>query len=296
VSGFAGAFSRSSACERIAFLRIAWAGLAFAASVCTSAAAATLDVPTPYLPSTHGNVDEMLRLAAVQPNDLVYDLGSGDGRVVIAAARDWGARGVGIEIDAELVAQSRAEAQRAGVAERTAFHVSDALKADLREATVVTLYLLTPLVNRLQPKLLKELKPGTRIVAHEYGFADWKPDRHVQASKNFYLYVVPAAVGGKWRLSTALPEGVRDYDLDFEQRYQEVKGGARVAGGFLPAFEARLSGERLSFVLIERDVAYRYEGRVAGSLIEGVVRWGAGPKQSQTTWRAVRAGLRGGEE
>jgi SAM-dependent methyltransferase len=272
------------------------AAAVMAGAIASFAAAAALDVPTPYLPSTHGNVDEMLRLAAVQPGDVVYDLGSGDGRVVIAAARDWGARGVGVEIDAELVVRSRAEARRAGVEDRTAFQVSDALKADLREATVVTMYLLTPLVNRLEPKLLKELKPGTRIVAHEYGFADWKPDRHVQISKNYYLYVVPARVAGKWRSSAGLPEGPREYDLEFQQRYQEVKGGARVAGGFLPAFEARVAGERLSFVLVEGDVSYRYEGRVAGSLIEGVVRWGSGPKQTQATWRAVRADLQRGEE
>jgi SAM-dependent methyltransferase len=271
--------------------------VAVAAFACTSAAgAAALDVPTPYVPSTRGNVDEMLRLAAVQPTDVVYDLGSGDGRIVIAAARDWGARAVGIEIDGELVAKSRDDARSEGVADRTAFHVSDALKADLREATVVTMYLLTPLVNRLQPKLLKELKPGTRIVAHEYGFADWKPDRHVQISKNFYLYVVPAQVGGKWRLTAALPEAAREYDLELQQRYQEVKGGARVSGGYLPAFEPRLSGERLSFVLNDGDVTYRYDGRVSGSLIEGIVHWGAGPKQSQATWRAVRSGLKGGEE
>ena len=295
MNGFVSSFSQDHGCERIALLRVACAIIAFGAAAC-AAAAATLDVPTPYVPSTQGNVDEMLRLAAVEPGDVVYDLGSGDGRIVIAAARDWGARAVGIEIDSELVAKSREEARLQGVADRATFHAGDVLKADLREATVVTMYLLTPLVNRLQPKLLKELKPGTRIVAHEYGFADWKPDRHVQISKNFYLYVVPAHVGGKWRLSTALPEGVREYDLEFQQRHQEVKGGARVAGGFLPAFEPRLSGERLSFTLMERDVSYRYEGRITGSLIEGSVHWGAGPKQTQATWRAVRAGLKGGEE
>ncbi|MGZ8154710.1 MAG: SAM-dependent methyltransferase [Burkholderiales bacterium] len=258
--------------------------------------AAALDVPTPYVPSTRGNVDEMLRLAAVQPSDIVYDLGSGDGRVVIAAARDWGARGVGLEIDPELVAQSREHARREGVSDRTAFQAADVLKADLREATVVTMYLLTPLVSRLQPKLLKELEPGTRIVAHEYGFADWKPDRHVHVSKNFYLYVVPAHVGGKWRMSTALPEGTREYEVQFEQRYQDVKGGARVTGGYLPAFEPRLSGEHLRFVLNEGDVSYRYEGRVSGSLIEGMVRWGYGSKQQQASWRAVRPGVGFGAE
>jgi SAM-dependent methyltransferase len=293
VSGGAVASARSYAGGRSALRRFACAILAF--SACAHAAAAVLDVPTPYVPSTHGNVDEMLRLAEVVPTDVVYDLGSGDGRVVIAAARDWGARGVGIELDSELVARSREAARSSGVADRTAFHAADVLKADVSEATVVTMYLLTPLVHRLEPKLLKELKPGTRIVAHEYRFADWKPDRHVYVSKNFYLYVVPAHVAGKWRLTTALPEGAREYEFELEQRYQDVKGGARVAGGFLPAFESRLSGERLSFVLIEGDVAYRYEGRVMGSLIEGSVRYGHGPKQTRATWRAVRAGLPGGE-
>lgn len=255
-----------------------------------TAGAAELDVPTPYIPSTQHNVDEMLRLAAVQPGDVVYDLGSGDGRVVIAAARDWGARGIGIEIDGTLVAASTEHARREGVSDRVAFREGDVFAASIGDATVVTMYLLTSLVHRLQPKLLAELKPGTRIVAHDYGFAEWKPDRHVQVSKNFYLYVVPANVAGKWRLSSVLPGVRRDYEIDFEQRYQEIKGGARVAGGFLPAFDARLTGERIAFVLLEDDVSYRYEGRVAGNVIDGVVKWGYGPRQKESTWRATRAG------
>jgi SAM-dependent methyltransferase len=255
-----------------------------------TAFAAALDVPTPYIPSTQQNVDEMLRLADVRPGDVVYDLGSGDGRVVITAARVWGARGVGIEIDPELVAQSAAQARRDGVAERVSFRAADVFAADIGEATVVTMYLLTSLVEKLQPKLLAELKPGTRIVAHDYGFAGWKPDRHVNVSKNFYLYVVPAKVTGKWRMTAALPKGARDYDVDFEQQYQEIKGGARVPGGFLPAFDARMNGDRIGFVLAEDEMSYRYEGRVSGTAIEGRVRWGYGPKQQESTWRATRVG------
>jgi hypothetical protein len=150
------------------------------------------------------------------------------------------------------------------------------------------MYLLSSLVHRLEPKLLAELKAGTRIIAHDYGFAEWKPDRHVQISKNFYLYVVPAQVGGKWRLTSALPTRTRDYELEFQQRYQEIKGGARVAGGFLPAFEAVLDGERIAFVLLDDDMTYRYDGRVAGDAIEGRVRWGYGPRQQESTWRAKR--------
>jgi SAM-dependent methyltransferase len=256
--------------------------------VAQPAVPAAPDVPTPYVPSTQLNVDEMLRLAAVGPNDVVYDLGSGDGRVVVAAARDWGARGVGIEIDSKLVAQSGELARREGVENRVSFREGDVLKAALSDATVVTMYLLPSLVNKLRPKLASELKPGTRIVAHEYPFADWKADRHVNISKNFYLYVVPARVGGKWQLALSLPAGHREYELELKQSFQEVRGGARVTGGYLPAFEPRLSGDKISFVLIDDHMSYRFEGVVAGSAMEGTVSWGFGPRQQQAAWSAAR--------
>ena len=269
------------------------AALAASQILCGIAGAAApaplLDIPTPYLPSTTVAVDEMLRIAGVGPGDLVVDLGSGDGRVVIAAARDYGARGLGIELDANLVAESRDNAVKAGVSDRVAFREGDILKSDFRDATVVTLYLLPVLVERVKPRLLA-MKPGTRIVAHDYGFADWKPDRHVVISKNFYLYVVPARVAGRWRLQTSLPGGGREYGLVFEQSYQEIRGGARVAGGYLPAFEARLEGDRIAFVLVEDGTSHRFEGRVrsSGLEIEGEVRSGTGRTLATGRWRATR--------
>jgi SAM-dependent methyltransferase len=253
--------------------------------------AATLDVPTPYLPSTRGNVDEMLRLGDVTPNDVVYDLGSGDGRIVIAAARDYGARGVGVEIDPALVRESTENARRAGVSERVAFRAGDIFAVDLREATVVTMYLLTPLVVKLEPKLLAELKPGTRIVAHDYGFATWQPDRKIQISKSYMLYVVPAQVAGGWRIEAPMTRD-REFILELQQHYQQVRGGVRVQGGFLPAFEALLNGERISYVLVEDDISYRFEGMVRGDVIEGIVRHGYGPKSSEQRWRAQRVATR----
>ncbi len=253
-----------------------------------NAGAATLDVPTPYIPSTRGNVDEILRLAGVTPNDVVYDLGSGDGRIVIAAARDYGARGVGIDFDPALVRVSTDNARRAGVAERTTFQASDIFAVNLAEATVVTMYLLSGLVAKLEPKLLAELKPGTRIVAHDYGFATWQPDRKVQISKSYMLYVVPAKVAGGWRIDAAMTRG-REFTLDLQQQYQQVRGGVRVQGGFLPAFEARIDGEKISFVLVEDDVSYHFEGTVRDDVMEGVVRYGYGPASganvSQQPWR-----------
>lgn len=254
------------------------------------ALAQELDVPTPYLPSTALNVDEMLRLAQVQPADVVYDLGSGDGRVVIAAARDYGARGVGIELDAKLVAESAAHARAAGVADRAAFRQADVLTAPVSDATVVTLYLLPPLVRQLQDRLYAALAPGARIIAHDYPFPDWRADRRVVVSKTFYRYVVPARVAGAWTLDVTGPAAARSYDLRLEQRYQEVKGAAHVQGGILPAFEARLDGVHIAFILVDGEYSYRYEGEVHGARMEGTVRWGYGPRQEAARWQATRAG------
>lgn len=273
-----------------AYLRPVAVACCYVAGTAAAATPGALpDIPTPYLPSTTVAVDEMLRSAGVGPADLVADLGSGDGRVVIAAARDYGARGLGIELDPRLVEESRANARQAGVAGRVTFRHGDVLAADYREATVVTLYLLPNLVDKLKPRLL-ELRPGTRIVAHDYGFSDWKPDRRVVISKTYLLYVVPARVAGKWRLHFSLPEGEREYEFELSQQYQEIQGGARVAGGYLPAFEARLQGDRIAFVLVDDGVSHRFEGRVQGSalLMEGTVRSGIGRGLDAGTWRATR--------
>ncbi|MCC7483591.1 MAG: methyltransferase domain-containing protein [Burkholderiales bacterium] len=244
-------------------------------------------IPTPYVPSTSIAVDEMLRAAGVGPRDFVVDLGSGDGRIVIAAARDYGARGLGIEIDGGLVRESIENARKAGVEERVTFRQGDVLEAEFSEATVVTLYLLPQLVEQLKPRLLR-MRPGTRIVAHDFGFADWRPDRSVVISKHYHLYVVPARVGGKWRLEADLPGGARGYDFELEQTFQQVRGGARVPGGYLPAFEARVAGDRITFVLVEEDASHHFEGHVRGYEMEGTVRSGAGLKRATGRWRATR--------
>ncbi|HXA94474.1 MAG TPA: methyltransferase domain-containing protein [Candidatus Dormibacteraeota bacterium] len=150
------------------------------------------DVRTPLVV-----VNEMLRLASVTADDVVFDLGSGDGRIVIAAARDRGARGVGFEIDPALVDQATNRARRLGLADQVSFRQDDLFQADLRAATVVTLYLSPDLNRRLRPKLLSELRPGSRIVSHAFDMGDWVPTRTLQVSSNegthtLYLWVVPA--------------------------------------------------------------------------------------------------------
>lgn len=256
--------------------------------VAATSPAALPDIPVPYVPSTEVAVEEMLRLADVRREDVVMDLGSGDGRIVIAAARYFGARGVGIEIDRELVVTARENARTAGVADRVKFIAQDVLKADLSSASVVTMYLLSPLIERLKPKLLAELKPGTRIVAHDYGFKDWMPDRQVTISKTIMLYVVPAPVAGRWRLRTDFPGGERSYDFELKQAFQRITGGARVPGGYLPLFEPRLDGDRIRFVIVDDGRSHHFEGRVAGVVMHGTVRSGVGSALTERPWRAER--------
>lgn len=146
----------------------------------------------PYVPTPQPVVDAMLKLANVGKNDLIYDLGSGDGRIPITAAQRYGARGVGIEIDPELVREANQNAKTAGVSDRVQFRQQDLFQTDMSEATVVTLYLLTENNLKLRPKLLQELKPGTRIVSHNYGMGDWKPERVEQVDgRTLYLWTVP---------------------------------------------------------------------------------------------------------
>ena len=163
-------------------------------------AADTTEKDAPYVPTTRSVVREMLRVADVSEGDVVYDLGSGDGRIPIMAAKEFGARGVGIEIDPDLVEKARTKAKMAGVADRVEFRRGDLFKTDLSDATVVTLYLWPEINVKLRPKLLRQLDPGDRIVSHDFRMGDWAPDSTVDAGPGntgnevVYLWTVPETV------------------------------------------------------------------------------------------------------
>jgi SAM-dependent methyltransferase len=239
----------------------------------------------PFVPSPQLVVDEMLRLAGVGAGDVVYDLGSGDGRLVIAAAAKFGARGVGIERDPALIARSRASAERAGIGNRVRFVQGDLFTADLAEATVVTLYLSPNLNLRLRPALLK-LKPGTRVVSHSSDMGDWRPDRKTAIRKDVLLWIVPASVEGRWRAE--LGAAKRRLELELTQRYQEVRADARLDGAAVEVWEPRLEADRLSFVLAEGEAALYFEGRIRGNVIEGTSTRGVGNERRVQNWRAGR--------
>lgn len=160
----------------------------------------TAEKDAPYVPTTRSVVREMLRVAGVSEEDVVYDLGSGDGRIPIMAAKEFGARGVGVEIDPDLVEKARTKAKMAGVADRVEFRRGDLFKTDLSEATVVTLYLWPEINVKLRPKLLRQLDPGDRIVSHDFRMGDWAPDSTVDAglgntgNEVVYLWTVPETV------------------------------------------------------------------------------------------------------
>lgn len=146
-----------------------------------------------YVPTPEDVVDEMLKLANVHKGDIVYDLGCGDGRTVIAAAKKYGVRAVGIDINPQRIKESRENATKAGVTDLVTFRLGDLFEADIKEATVVTLYLLQSLNVKLRPKLWKELKPGTRIVSHDFDMGDWKPEKEVQLDEHtIYFWTIPA--------------------------------------------------------------------------------------------------------
>jgi len=152
----------------------------------------------PFVPSSHEVVGQMLKLAEVKPGDVVYDLGCGDGRIVIAAAKDFGARSVGVDINPERIRESQENAEKAGVAGRVKFVEGDLFQADISKATVVTLYLLPDVNLRLRPKLLQDLKPGTRVVSHSFDMGDWKPEKTVELNgRTLYRWIIPPKAAEK---------------------------------------------------------------------------------------------------
>jgi SAM-dependent methyltransferase len=217
----------------------------------------------PFITTPSDVVMRMLRLAGTGPADLVADLGSGDGRIVIAAAREFGAHGLGIELDPALVEKSRANAKAAEVADRVSFVHGDALLADISKASVVTVYLLPQLINRLQPRFLGELHPGTRIVSHAFAMTGWKPDRAETMrlaqrhpgqgdESTLYLWIVPASARGTWQGG--------EWRFRIQQNFQEIEIDAARSGRTVAVTGARLSG---------RDIAWDAAGATFRGRIEG---------------------------
>ena len=225
-----------------------------------------------WVPTPEAAVARMLEMARVGPGDMVVDLGSGDGRIAIAAAKLRGARARGIEYSSEMVDLSRTRAKAEGVADRVSFREADLFEIDFSDATVLTLYLLTTLNVRLRPRILA-LKPGTRVVSHMFRMGDWEPDeRDRVGASDIFLWIVPARVAGAWRLT----QGGETFTVELQQSYQRVTGAARHARG-VAAVEAQLRGAEVRLAFDDASGVRRVlAGRTEGERMQG------------EGWRAVR--------
>jgi len=283
-------------------LRHAAAALALAA-FCGGLALAQEEkdnIAGPYVPTPWPIVDELLKLAEIGPQDIVYDLGSGDGRLVIEAAKRYGSRGVGIELQKKLVEQANADAAREGLAERVKFLEADLFESSYKDASVVTLYLLPRFVTRLVPKLRSELKPGSRVVSHDYPLVPWPPDKTlsfevdekepITGSKRtvLYYYVVPARVEGAWQV--VVPKGILDVPLtiEFDQEIESTNGLARVGPNVSLLRDLALRGERIRFGLLARGRLLTFTGTVSGTSMAGEVS--ASGSTAKERWSATRKG------
>ena len=277
------------------------AACAFAMAFATPARAQQGQGDVVYVPTPQIVVDEMLMMAKVNAKDYLIDLGSGDGRFVITAAKKYGARALGVDLDTFLLKLANENARKENVTDRVTFREQNLFETDISDATVVSTYLLPEMNLRLRSKILR-LKPGTRVVAHDYSMGDWFPDGQktlVVPEKKvgnpglsyLYYYVVPALAAGTWQSQVNV--GGRDvpYEFNIEQFFQMIDGPAR-AGGAAGEIRGKITGEEVNVTIspksgqkLERHV---FQGRIAGDTITGTVRVGDGAAQKQSPFTAKR--------
>ncbi len=267
----------------------------------------------PYVPTPQEVVERMLEIAKVTTSDYVIDLGSGDGRIVITAAKKHGARGFGVDLNPVRISEANENARKAGVTDKVAFYQRDLFETDVSEATVITMYLLPRVNLELRPKLL-ELKPGTRLVSHDFSMGDWKPDAQVQmdakdkyggsgGQSDIYFWVVPAKVGGTWQWQMPVSGKSQTYDASLTQQFQMISGSVKIGGRSIPLQNPKLRGDEISFSFTAEvngaPVKYEFTGKIDGDKIAGTARLSGTRVQAQLDWTAQRtaksARTRGGE-
>ena len=264
----------------------------FAAETC--AQASNFGEEVPYIRTPQSVVEKMLDLAEVGPGDFLIDLGSGDGRIVITAVQQRGARGFGVELDPTLVDASNEAARKAGVADRAQFFTRDLFETDIREASVLTMYLLPAVNLQLRPRILTELRPGTRVVSHDWDMGEWQPDAKIVLeglskpvmpvkASTAYLWIVPAKAAGTWRLQLGDEDAKHAMEIEFAQRFQEISGIAKRSSGRTLLQSAHLRGAEIRFAVIDEtrrpSIPLQFFGRVYGATMEGSTstgqRWSA---------------------
>ena len=236
-----------------------------------------------WVPTPPELVEKMLQMASITPNDFVIDLGSGDGRIAVAAAKKFGARSMGVEYNTDMVALSNREAQRQGVADKVKFVKADIFETDFSQATIITMYLLPDLNLKLRPKILGQ-KPGTRVVSHHFNMGEWQSDETANIDNRLaHLWIVPAKVGGTWSLR--IEGSAQERPLSLKQSFQMLTGQLNGANATSVLSEARLRGDRISFSVTEGAARRDFSGRVQGNAMEGTVRSTGSPDMR---WSASR--------
>jgi len=235
-----------------------------------------------WVPTPDDVVNRMLTMAQVTPADFVIDLGSGDGKIAIAAARSFGAGALGIEYNPDMVKLSQENARAAGVAEKASFRRADIFATDFTRASVVTMYLLPALNLKLRPQLLS-MRPGTRVVSHSFTMEDWEADEISSVDgRRAYFWVVPVNVAGKWALE--LPS--QKSELDFEQKFQKIQGTVALGPVHAGLREPRLRGTDIYFSFIDAAGLHRdFAGRISGGRMEGTFR---DQKGAEGRWGATK--------
>ena len=281
-----------------------FAGFLAALAMLSMPLARALEPQVPYVPTPQEVVERMLEIAKVGPYDYLIDLGSGDGRIVVTAAKKYGARGFGVDLNPERIRESNENARRAGVSEKVAFYQRDLFETSLGDATVITMYLLPQVNIELRPKLL-ELKPGTRLVSHDFDMGDWKPDTHVTVDakdkyggaggrSDIYFWIVPARAAGVWRWELPVSGKPLAYEARVEQKYQVITGSVTVGGRVVKLQNARLRGDEIHFAFTAdvngTPVKHEFSGKVAGESVTGSAQLSGARLQAQYEWSAQRAG------
>lgn len=252
----------------------------------------------PYVPTKFPVVDEMLKMAGVQAADVLYDLGCGDGRIVIGAAQKYGARGVGIDLDPERIRESEINAAKAGVSDKVRFATGDLFETDIREATVVSLYLLTAVNLRLRPRLLRELRPGARVVSHNFGMDRWLPDVSSEVDvdgvrHDVFLWVIPANTSGAWSWTMRLDDKPVAARLHLVQKYQYATGSIRLGRDTIDVKDAKIQGDTVRFTfettIAGNNAALAFEGKITGHTLNGTVRTAVEGEVKVRPWKASRA-------
>ena len=242
------------------------------------------DLDVPYVPTPHDVVAAMLDVTDVAPGDYVIDLGSGDGRIVIAAA-ERGAIGHGIDLNPVRVKEAEENARNAGVSDKVIFLEGDLFDADISRATVLTMYLLTSVNMRLKPVLLEQLRPGTRVVSHSFSMGNWEADEHlVIDNRHVYYWVIPANVRGRWEWES---NGLK-FSMNASQEFQKIDIDVNSGNSSLVVRDQLLVGDRISFSALNRNNGHRYlfSGRVDGSTITGTTQIRRGNSRTIENWTA----------